>query len=81
VTSRLYRGFCRDELVYESAVEPFRENRSEIEQLYRDFVRHGFPQWNERHAEDAIKFFRDFWRVVDDPREFSRRIERDCRPW
>jgi hypothetical protein len=81
VTRRLYRGFCREELVYESAVEPFRENRAEIEQLYRDFVSYGFPQWNEGHAEDAIKFFRDFWRVVDDPREFSRRIERDCRPW
>ena len=36
VTRRLYRGFCRDELVYEQAVAPFRALRDEINQLYRD---------------------------------------------
>jgi hypothetical protein len=81
VTRRLYRGFCRDELVYETAVAPFREHRAEIEQLYPDFSRHGYEQWDDDRVEDSLKYFRDFWKVVDDPEEFEKKIIRDCRPW
>jgi hypothetical protein len=81
VTQRLYRGFCRDELVYEQAVAPFREHRAEIEQLYRDFAARGFEQFDMKRAEDSLKYFEDFWKVVDDPEEFEDEILRDCRPW
>jgi hypothetical protein len=81
VTRRLYRGFCRDELVYETAVAPFREHRAEIEQLYTDFGQYGFEQWDEDRTEDSLKYFRDFWKVVDDPDEFEKKIVRDCRSW
>ena len=81
VTRRLYRGFCRDELVYEQAVAPFREHRAELEQLYRDFSRHGFEEWDEERIEDSLDFFEDFWKVVDDESEFEKKILRECRPW
>lgn len=81
VTQRLYRGFCRDELVHESAVAPFREHRAEIEALYTDFLGHGFEHWDEERAEDAIDYFEDFWKVVDEADDFEDEIIRDCRPW
>jgi hypothetical protein len=81
VTRRLYRGFCRDELVYDQAVAPFRQHRAEIEQLYRDFTAYGFEQWDEDRAEDSLKYFEDFWKVVDNPKEFESKILRDCREW
>jgi hypothetical protein len=81
VTQRVYRGFCRDELVYETAVAPFREHRAEIEALYADFARHGYAEWDEDRIEDSLKYFEDFWKVVDDPEEFEKEITRRCRPW
>ena len=74
-------SFCRDELVYETAVAPFREHRAEIEQLYTDFARHGFEEWDEDRTKDSIDYFEDFWKVVDDAEEFEKKITRDCRPW
>jgi hypothetical protein len=81
VTRRLYRGFCRDELVYEQAVAPFRENRDAIHQLYYDFAARGFEQFDQDRAEDSVKFFENFWKVVDDPDEFEDEILDDCRQW
>jgi hypothetical protein len=81
VTRRLYRGFCRDELVYETAVAPFRDARDELHQLYYDFAARGYEQFDEDRAEDSIKYFENFWKVVDDPEEFEDEILRDCRPW
>jgi len=81
VTRRLYRGFCRDELVYEPAVAPFREHRAELEQLYHDFSAFGFEEWDEDRVEDSLDFFEDFWKVVDDEGEFEDEILGECRPW
>ncbi len=81
VTQRLFRGFCRDELVHASAVAPFRERRIEIERLYTDFQAYGFGAWTTDHAERSLEFFEDFWDVVDDSEAFGRRIVQDCRPW
>jgi hypothetical protein len=81
VTQRLYRGFCRDELVYEQAVAPFREHRAEIEQLYTDFAALGYEQFDMDRAEDSLEYFEDFWKVVDDPEEFEDEILGECRTW
>ena len=79
VTQRHFRGFCRDELVYESAVAPFRERRDEITALYEDFGALGFENYDAEDAEDALKFYDNFYKVVDDPDEFEDRILDDCR--
>jgi len=81
VTRRLYRGFCRDELVHEQAVAAFREHRDEIPQLYRDVAALGYAQFGPEEAEDAIEYFEGFWEVVDDAGRFEREITRKCRPW
>jgi len=81
VTRRAFRGFCRDELVYEPAVARFRETRDEVTALHNGFAALGFEQYDEDDAEDSLKFFENFYKVVDDPDEFEDEILDDCRSW
>ncbi len=79
ITQRIYRGFCRDELVHAAAVLRFQETREEIVALYQDFAALGFEQFDEDDAEKALKYFENFYKVVDDPEEFEDEIIDDCR--
>ncbi len=79
VTNRLFRGFCRPELEYSLATAPFREKRGEIEAVINGFAQRGFEEFDDGKAEDMIKFFRDFYKVVDEPKEFENKITRNCR--
>jgi len=79
VTQRIYRGFCRAELVYENAVAPFAETRDEVAALYRDFAALGFERFDADDAKDALEFYEKFYKVVDDPDEFEDEILDDCR--
>jgi hypothetical protein len=81
VTQRVYRGFCRDELTHEAAVARFAETRSEIEGLHQDFAARGFEQFDADDAKDALEFYEDFYKVVDDPEEFEDEVVSDCRNW
>lgn len=79
VTQRLFRGFCRPELVHGQATAPFAEHRTEIDALFTDFAARGYENYDEDAAKDKIEFLEDFWEVVDDPQRFERRILRECR--
>ncbi len=71
---RRYRGFCRAELLYERAAELFGGKRQEISDLYEGFERHTADA-----IEDALEYYEDFWKVIDDPDEFEDEIIDDCR--
>ena len=79
VTQRLYRGFCRPELTHATAVARFAETRDEVTALYNDFAALGFEHFDADDAKDALEFFEDFYKVVDDPEEFEDEIIDDCR--
>lgn len=79
VTQRLYRGFCRPELTYETAVAPFRETRDEIAAVVNELAARGFEQFDEEDAEDRLEYLEDFYKVVDDSEEFEDEILDDCR--
>ena len=81
VTQRMFRGFCRDELVYESAVAPFARTRDAVAALYNDFAALGFEQFDGDDAKNALDFLKDFYKVVDNPRDFKNKILDDCRTW
>jgi len=74
VRQRRYRGFCRAELQYEPVAALFGEKRDEIEDLYRSFELH-----DEDDIEDALDYYQNFWKVIDDPDEFEDEILDDCR--
>lgn len=79
VRQRIYRGFCRPELQYETATALFKETRDRVRSLYEGFAALGYEQFDADDAEDTLEYFEDFWDVVDDPRQFERRIVRACR--
>lgn len=81
VTQRVYRGFCRPELVHPAAVARFAETRTEVAALYNDFAALGFEHFDADDAKDTLKFFEDFYKIVDDPRQFEDKIIDDCRSW
>jgi len=74
VTQRLYRGFCRPELQHRPVAEHFNARRQEISDLY-----HGFELHEEDDIEDALEYYENFWKVIDDPEEFEDEIIDDCR--
>lgn len=74
VRQRLFREFCRPELDHARMAVLFNAQRDAITALYRSFPHYEDPE----HAEDALDYYEDFWDVIDDPRQFERRIVRDC---
>ena len=74
VRQRLFREFCRPELEHGRLAMIFNAQRDAITELYRSFPYYEDPE----HAEDALEYYEGFWEVVDDPRQFERRITRDC---
>ncbi len=74
VKQRLYRGFCRAELQYQPVAELFNSKRQELQDLYQSFQLH-----EEDDIEDALDYFEDFWKVIDDPEEFEHEIIDNCR--
>ena len=79
VRQRVYRGFCRTELQFEPAVEVYATTRQEIRDVYEGFGSLGLEQFDEDDAEDALKYFDNFYKVVDDADEFEDEIIDDCR--
>lgn len=78
VTQRVYRGFCRPELTHTAAVARFAEVRDQVTALYNDFAALGFEHFDADDAKDALEFYDDFWKVVDDPGEFEDEILNAC---
>lgn len=79
VRQRLYRGFCRPELVHASAVAVFRDTREEVRALYEGFATLGYEDFDEDDAKNALEYYEDFYEVVDDAEEFEDEILDDCR--
>ena len=75
VRQRLYRGFCRPELRHETVAELFNSQREEIARLYSGFELYDDPD----HAEEALEYYEDFWKIIDDPGEFEDEILDKCR--
>lgn len=77
VRQRLYRGFCRPELRFESVAPVFLSQRQAIEELYRDFDLYRDPE----ERDEALEYYEEFWEVVGDARDFEREIVDACVPF
>jgi hypothetical protein len=76
VRERLYRGFCRPELRFETVATQFLSRRAAIEEIYRSFMLYSEPG----HREDALEYYEEFWGVVGDAAEFEDEILDECAP-
>jgi hypothetical protein len=75
VTERIMRGYCTDPANYEKAIALFKEKKDAIYALYHDSL--GVlmrPQVVER----TLKFYDEFYEVINDRRLYTRFIIRAC---
>lgn len=74
VRTRLYRGLCRHNDTVPAAVALINEKYPAIAAMYRTS-----PHLEERDAQRALDFYAGYFRVVNDPASFERKITRKCR--
>jgi len=74
VTDRRYRGLCEHNHKLPAVITLFNEKRPELEALFR---RDDLPYSKDR--EHALKYIRDFYDTINDPRKLEKKILNDCR--
>lgn len=72
--TRLYRGFCVDEVVLQQAADIYRDAKDQILSIVSDTT-----FLSERSTRRNIGFTEDFFEVLDNDRDFERAFVRDCR--
>ncbi len=73
VTDRLYRGFCRPQLVQTTLAATFNEQRDALWDLYMTF-----ELLEEGRRERAVKFYEDFFKTLDSERNFNGEVLGVC---
>ena len=73
VRERYFRGYCRLPGTYEKTVEIFNTNKNEIYALYSDF-----PYLDDRQKKITLKYYDDFYEIVNDPKKIKRNIYDKC---
>jgi hypothetical protein len=74
VRARLYRGLCRHSDTVPAAVALINEKYPAITAMYRTS-----PHLEERDAGRALDYYAGYFRIVNDPASFERKITRKCR--
>ena len=75
VTERLMRGYCTDPANYEKAIGLFKEKKEAIYGLYRDSLG---ALMKPQVVEKTLKFYDEFYEVINDQRLYTRFIIRAC---
>ena len=74
VTQRLYRGFCAHKESIAFAKERFLNARSEIDQLLASY-----PSISTQRRTKLQRYSEKFFAILSDPKQFERKIIRECR--
>jgi hypothetical protein len=75
VRDRLYRGYCVPPATYPKVVALFNAKKDSIYALYRDPVGKLLPP---DAAYETLKYFDEFYRVINDPKALKREIMDVC---
>ena len=76
VTDRYFRSYCRPQFEFESLSTLFNGKKVEIIALYE-----GFEMLRENRRNDVLKFYEDFWEMMDAERKLDRQILRNGKNW
>ena len=74
VRQRIYRGFCTEPEVLETALGEFRLHREALLELANETLYES--KWM---ARSAVKYIDSFYTVIDNPKQLSRQITEVCR--
>jgi hypothetical protein len=75
VTERIMRGYCTEPANYEKAFALFKEKKDAIYALYRDSLG---ALMKPQVVEKTLKYFDEFYEVINNPRLSSRFIIQAC---
>lgn len=76
VTQRVMRGYCSDPAEYEKAFALFKEKKDAIYGLYKDELMG--PLMKPNVVANTLKYFDEFYDVLNDPRRAKRHIVEEC---
>lgn len=74
VRERVYRGFCQPDAVLQPVLARFRAQKDSIYAAYR-----AVPDLNPRVVRDALSYFDEFYRLINDPSSIRRIFMNTCR--
>jgi hypothetical protein len=74
VRERLFRGYCRTPEELAPVFQEFNEKKEAIYELYRN--QEGL---DPKVRDDALKYYDEFYKVINDPRAVNREFIRSCR--
>lgn len=75
VRIRLYRGYCVENDVYPEVIARFNAKKDSIYALYRDPIG---QLLKESIANETLKYFDEFYRVINSPRVFKSEVVDAC---
>jgi hypothetical protein len=73
VTTRIYRGDCRDEKALRPVTEGFMAKRPAIDALFA-----GLPQLSAERVKEMRTYFDEFWALAARPSSLARDIADGC---
>jgi hypothetical protein len=73
VTTRLYRGECRDEKGYAPVLARFTEKRAAIDSIFATL-----PQLSPDKVKKMRGYFDEFWKLVTNPKSATREFRDNC---
>ncbi|MBA3852845.1 MAG: hypothetical protein C0503_00430 [Gemmatimonas sp.] len=74
VRQRLHRGPCRSAAEWEPTLGHYRARRAVLDSIWSTPE----PGQDPKRLEEAKRYLDEFWRVIDDPREFKREVIDRC---
>lgn len=74
VRDRLYRGFCRPGVDPTVVAERFDRIRDSIAPLYQ-----GVKDLDAKERDQALKYYNEFYDVLNNPKRFDREVVKACR--
>jgi hypothetical protein len=75
VRDRLFRGYCVPPETYPKVVALFNSKKESIYALYADSIGKLIPA---DVTKETLKYFDDFYRLINDPRSLKREIMDEC---
>ena len=73
VTTRLYRGDCRDEKGYAPVLARFTEKRAAIDSIFATI-----PQLTPEKVKKMRGYFDEFWKLAANPKQAAREFKDGC---
>jgi len=75
VTTRIYRGECRDEQGFSPVLARFTEKRAAIDSIFL-----ALPQLTPERVKKMRGYFDEFWKVASNPKFATREFKDGCQP-